>query len=286
MKKGWKNLPIGEVCELVTRGIAPKYTEDGGTRVINQKCIRNHSIDYSLTRRNDSNIKNVPIERFIKVGDILVNSTGTGTLGRVAQVKDQPTEPTTVDTHVTILRTKSGIFINEFFGYCLIQIEEQLKKGGLGSVGQTELSRVDIQTKFNINFPTDHSEQRHIVAILDEAFEGLDRAKANAEANLINVMQLNYAYSKCLLASCSSQVNLSIGECLKFKSGDGLTKKEMNDGPFPVYGGNGVAGHYDKFNKQGTHGHSWQSGRLCGIARHISEEIWLTDNAFGSYRRI
>lgn len=190
MRKGWKNQLLGEVCELITRGIAPKYIEDGGVRVINQKCIRDHTINYSLARRNDNNLRNVPIERFIEIGDVLVNSTGTGTLGRVAQVKDRPIEPTTVDTHVTILRPKPGLFVNEFFGYCLIQIEDQLIKGGQGSVGQTELSRVDIQTKFNITFPVEHAEQRQIIAILNQSFEGLNQAENNAKANLVSIDEM------------------------------------------------------------------------------------------------
>jgi type I restriction enzyme S subunit len=37
------------------------------------------------------------------MGDILVNSTGVGTLGRVAQVLGVD-EPTIVDSHVTVVR--------------------------------------------------------------------------------------------------------------------------------------------------------------------------------------
>lgn len=187
---GWKKEKLGEVCELIARGIAPNYTEDGGTRVINQKCIRDHKIDFSLARRNDHASKKVPANRLIRVGDVLVNSTGTGTLGRVAQVRCQPDEPTTVDTHVSIVRPKFGKFSSAFFGYMLINIEDDLIAGGLGASGQTELPRTDLDTKFEVSYPTSLEEQQRIVTVLDEAFEGLARARTHVEANLQNAREL------------------------------------------------------------------------------------------------
>ena len=73
---------------------------------------------------------------------------------------------------------------------------------------------------------------------------------------------------------------MKLGDCFKLKSGDGLTKKAMVPGPFPVYGGNGVAGAHNKFNLSGEHVIVGRVGALCGIARHITADIWLTDNAF------
>ncbi|MBF0103372.1 MAG: restriction endonuclease subunit S, partial [Desulfobacterales bacterium] len=70
-------------------------------------------------------------------------------------------------------------------------------------------------------------------------------------------------------------------ECFKLKSGDNLTSKMMTEnGKFPVYGGNGIAGMYDKFNLSGSNVIIGRVGALCGNVRHIKEEIWLTDNAF------
>jgi type I restriction enzyme S subunit len=124
------------------------------------------------------------------VGDVLVNSTGTGTLGRVAQVRDEPHEPTTVDSHVTIVRPKDGLFFPEFFGYALIAIENQIQEGGEGCGGQTELARSKLANDYHVSFPTSIPEQRRIVAILDEAFEGIATAKANAEKNLQNAREV------------------------------------------------------------------------------------------------
>jgi type I restriction enzyme S subunit len=173
MREDWKTANLGEVCEMINRGISPKYIDEGGICVINQKCIRNHTINTCLARRHNLTAKLVNPERYIKVGDVLVNSTGTGTLGRVAQVRREPNEPTTVDTHVTIVRPHPGIFFNDFFGYMLVRIENEIASSGEGASGQTELARCTIAEKFRVSFPLSVSEQKRIVAILDEAFEGL-----------------------------------------------------------------------------------------------------------------
>jgi type I restriction enzyme S subunit len=104
----------------------------------------------------------------------------------VAQVRKAPIEPTTVDSHVTIARPLPGKFFSEFFGYMLIFIEEAIKKAGEGCGGQTELARAVLAEKFSVTYPSSHSEQHRIVAILDEAFDGIATARANAEKNLHN----------------------------------------------------------------------------------------------------
>jgi len=54
----------------------------------------------------------------------------------------------------------------------------------------------------------------------------------------------------------------------------------IENGKFPVYGGNGIAGMYDKFNLSNSNIIIGRVGALCGNVRHIKEKIWLTDNAF------
>ena len=141
MKAGWQENKLGEVCSLLNRGISPKYMESGGICVLNQRCIRDHRVNYTSARRHDVKAKKVSDDRLIKLGDVLVNSTGTGTLGRVAQVREKPSEPTTVDSHVTIVRPAQGKFFPEFFGYMLVFIEDIIKEAGEGCGGQTELAR-------------------------------------------------------------------------------------------------------------------------------------------------
>ena len=134
MKQGWEVRKLGDVCELINRGVSPKYTETDGLIVLNQKCIRNHEVNYELARTHDSKVKPVSHEKLIQIGDVLINSTGTGTLGRVAQIRDEPNHAT-VDSHITIVRPLANVFYNDFFGYALILIEEEIAKRGEGCGG-------------------------------------------------------------------------------------------------------------------------------------------------------
>ncbi len=200
MKKGWQTKTLGDVCSLLNRGISPAYFEEGGVCVLNQKCIRDHEVSYEPSRRHDPKAKKVAAERFIQLGDVLVNSTGTGTLGRVAQVRDEPEEATTVDSHVTIVRPKPGLFHLDFFGYMLVVIEDAIKEAGEGCGGQTELARSVLAERFSVSYPESLAEQQRIVGLLDEAFEGIATAKANAEKNLQNARALFESHLQSVFA--------------------------------------------------------------------------------------
>ncbi len=72
----------------------------------------------------------------------------------------------------------------------LIVIEDAIKEAGEGCGGQTELARSALAERFSVHYPESLSQQERIVGILDEAFDGIATAKANAEKNLQNARAL------------------------------------------------------------------------------------------------
>ena len=107
---------VKEYIEYISRGISPAYDDEGIT-VLNQKCIRNQTILFDNARITNNIKKNVSKEKYIKNYDVLINSTGVGTLGRVAQAKNIDAD-ITVDSHVTIVRPNMDKLHGDFFGYC------------------------------------------------------------------------------------------------------------------------------------------------------------------------
>ena len=91
---GWERKPLSELTSFLKRGIAPHYDDDAEGQVISQKCIRDRRLTLDLARRQS---REFAPERQVQVGDVLINSTGEGTLGRIAQVKS-PVLNCTVDT--------------------------------------------------------------------------------------------------------------------------------------------------------------------------------------------
>ena len=78
MRSGWAKEKLGDVCQMINRGISPKYIEEDGLCVVNQKCVRDHEVDYARARRHDLNSKGVNKDRYIQVGDVLVNKKSGG----------------------------------------------------------------------------------------------------------------------------------------------------------------------------------------------------------------
>ena len=64
VKRGGRLSGSVRYSNLIARGVAPKYTETDGIRVLNQKCIRDHAINYQLARRHDASVKRVSPDRF------------------------------------------------------------------------------------------------------------------------------------------------------------------------------------------------------------------------------
>lgn len=132
---GWEKTRVSSLTNYLKRGVAPKYDDSAEGLAINQKCIRNGKVDLTEARRQS---REVPSERKVKFGDVLVNSTGEGTLGRVAQVLTE-IENCIVDSHVTIVRPKPGIPVH-YLGMTLKAWEPHLSTMGRGATNQTELS--------------------------------------------------------------------------------------------------------------------------------------------------
>lgn len=177
----WKEKTLGEVTSLITKGIPPKYSEKENKTtiwVLNQKCNRNFEISYSEARLHDCSLKKVPENRMLKNGDVLINSTGTGTAGRVAQLHNV-VMPTTIDGHMILLRPTDEID-SLYYGYAIKSFQKQIEALAEGSTGQTEINRQRLQNEVIIKFPIDKCKQRKISSFLSN----LDKKiKVNIEIN-------------------------------------------------------------------------------------------------------
>lgn len=127
--------------------------------MINQKCIRDQRLNLEPARRQT---KSVPPDKRVRFGDVLINSTGVGTLGRVAQVYQDLGEYT-VDTHVTIARPSPETDL-DFFGCTLLGHQETFDRLGIGATGQTELSRTSI-ANVELAVPPVAIQRRFAVAV-------------------------------------------------------------------------------------------------------------------------
>ena len=166
---------VADVCTLITRGISPAYDETGIT-VLSQKCVRENRVILEAARMTNPQMKKVPADKLLRLNDVLVNSTGVGTLGRVAQVK-QIAGNVTVDSHVSIVRPDPEKIDPRFFGYAMVLNQPQIEAMGVGATGQTELSRTRLGQEIFIPRPP-LPVQRRVAGILsayDDLMENSQR---------------------------------------------------------------------------------------------------------------
>lgn len=177
----WLEKTLGEVTAFIAKGIAPKYTaeeNENTIRVLNQKCNRNFEISYNESRIHDCEKKKVPVDKLLRAGDVLINSTGTGTAGRVAQIVEV-TVPTTIDGHMILIRPSEELD-PIYYGYAVKSFQSQIEGLAEGSTGQTEINRRRLQDEVIIRYPIDKLVQKNIGSFLASIDE---KIKINKEIN-------------------------------------------------------------------------------------------------------
>lgn len=221
----WLEKTLGEVTAFIAKGIPPKYTEEENEntiRVLNQKCNRNFEISYSESRIHDCGKKKVPEDKMLRAGDVLINSTGTGTAGRVAQMIEV-TVPTTIDGHMILIRPSEELD-PIYYGYAVKSFESQIEGLAEGSTGQTEINRRRLQDEVIIRYPSDKLVQRNIGSFLANIDE---KIKTNTEINKNLEQQIEMVLLKTINDTDTQPVKLGDYLYIKGRIGwKGLKKSE------------------------------------------------------------
>jgi len=196
MKQGWEIKKLGEVCEVITKGTTPtslgfKFTDEGvnfikvesltesGQIIPNKVAYISEECHESLKRSQ------------LKENDILFSIAGA--LGRIGIV-NKAIVPANTNQALAIVRLakNSGIsvsFLAKYFTSNIISEEIEKLKGG---AAQQNLSLGQLN---NLPIPLPPlPEQQRIVAVLEEAFNAIAKAKTNAEQNLKNTRELFESY--------------------------------------------------------------------------------------------
>ena len=173
---GWQCSPLADRAIYLSRGISPAYCEEGGVLVLNQKCVRDSRISFEKAKRHDTTRKQI-IGREVRRFDALVNSTGVGTLGRVAMMPICQ-EEVVVDSHITVVRG-SNEQESFFISSTLLNRQTEIEALGEGSTGQIELSRV-VLGSVPVIFPS----PQLISAYFDFAFIIQDKIEKNDQTSV------------------------------------------------------------------------------------------------------
>lgn len=210
--KDWKFVTLGEICSFENGDRGENYPSKSiqtisGIPFINAGHLNESGINFS-------SMNYIPRQRFellkkgkIQKDDILFCLRGS--LGKVASVGSL--SEGAIASSLVIIRSSSVVlnkFLLAYFQSNLCAEMIQLFRNG---AAQPNLSAANLK-KFRIPLPP-LTEQKRIVAILDEAFEGIDRAIANTEKNLANARELFENYLNAIFT----------------QKGDGWEEKKLGD---------------------------------------------------------
>ena len=173
----WRYVRLNDLVSLeIRRGKSPKYDENGKALAFAQKCNSKYNgIQLQLARHiSNESLKRYTENDCMRDCDIVVNSTGGGTLGRVGLYREDNNilnVPVYPDSHVTIIRAKK--IVNSFYLYLYIKtLSPYLESLGEGSTNQTEL-KPKVLKDLIIPLPPIEEQQR-IVDRVDELMAKID----------------------------------------------------------------------------------------------------------------
>ena len=177
--QSWCICRLKDLCTFLSRGKSPKYSETDKTfPVFAQKCnLKDGGISLEQAKFLDpSTICKWSEEYKLKTGDVLVNSTGTGTVGRTRLFHEKclGKYPFVVpDSHVSVIRVTKGIIPQYLYAYISSnRIQQYIEDNLAGSTNQKELY-IGVLEQMEIFIPP-FSEQQRIIQKIEELFSVLD----------------------------------------------------------------------------------------------------------------
>lgn len=186
MKTGWTALPLADCAKFIDyRGKTPPKRQEG-IRLITAKNVKMGFIQRTPEEFIDPTVYDDWMSRgFPQLGDVLF--TTEAPLGNVAQLDTE--EIVVIGQRLITLQTDREKIDPTFLKYALtspaVQAEIHERATGATVLG----IKAKLLKQVPIPLPP-LEEQQRIVAVLDEAFEGLARARAHAEANFQNAREL------------------------------------------------------------------------------------------------
>lgn len=269
MKEGWEYKKLGEVVYYPTERISS--TEIDGSNYV--------GVDNLIKDRGGKETATV----FPSEGNCIEYKAGDVLIGNIRPYLKKiwlADNNGGASGDVLILRANDEkILYSDYLYWCLsnnsfFEYDMLHSKGAKMPRG----SKVDI-LKYVIPIPS-ISQQREI----SSEFEALNRVieKQNAQLEELDKLAQSIFYDMFgdPIANEKGWETIKFGDAYKLKSGDGLSAKQFEEGPYPVYGGNGISGYHSSYNMDGDYVIIGRVGVYCGNVRNVTGCFWLTDNAF------
>ena len=272
MKKGWETRKLGEVLHK-TETVNPLQSPNAQFEYIDVSSVSNKTFRIESTQRLAGRDAPSRAKRLVRANDVLF-ATVRPTLQRIAIVPDE-LDGQVCSTGYFVLRPKPQVD-SRFLFYSLFTAPfcEQMKKLQKGA-SYPAVTDGDIRSQ-EIAFPP-LPEQRRIVGILDEAFDGIAVAKANAEKNLQNARALFESHLNTVFTNRGEGwIRTTVGQQVLLQREFDITKRQQNSGTIPVVSSGGIKSYHDQAMAVGPGVVIGRKGTL-GKVFYVDDDYWPHD---------
>ncbi len=183
------SLSNGLLLKEIFRGKSPKYADSGKSIVINQKCNRWDSINLNYAKKVDGKWLNSVDEKFLtKQDDVLINSTGEGTIGRSSVVMNE-FSGLLYDSHVLLIRLNKELVNSKYLVIFINSSLGQQQISFVKSANSTKQTELGIDNCKKILFPLPPiAEQNKIADHITSIKNEIKKLKQQAEQNKIDAI--------------------------------------------------------------------------------------------------
>lgn len=232
MKKGWKITLLKNACKVFADGdwIESKDQSSDGIRL-----VQTGNIGFGYFKDKEDKSRYISEETFFRLkcteilpGDLLVSRL-PDPVGKSCIIPEINSKMIT-GVDCTIIRPNDNLS-SEFL--CYYQMSNQYLNDVQSGVSGATRQRISRKNLGLIEIPIPPlTEQQSIVAILDEAFAAIAKAKANAEQNLKNAKELFESYLQVVFEN-GNWVTKKLNEITEVKDGTHDSPKYIPEGiPF------------------------------------------------------
>jgi len=242
MRKGWEFKELGAVSAIHYGYTESASIEPIGPQFLRITDIQDDRVDWESVPYCKIESADLPKYRLAS-GDIVFARTGA-TTGKSFLVNNPP--EAVFASYLIRLRLLDKKLLPEFVSlfFQTAGYWKSIKDGSTGSAqggfNATKLAALSIPVP-------SLADQQRILGILDEAFEGIATAKANAEKNLQNARALFESHLQSVFTQRGlGWVRTTIGDQLTLQRGFDITKDEQNEGDVPVVSSGGIKSFHNK----------------------------------------
>ena len=173
---------LDNACSYIGKGITPKYVETSTIAVVNQACVYWDGLHLDNVKYHDSGI--ALKKSLLENGDVLLNSTGSGTLGRSClYINPGGDKDYITDGHVAVLKTEPKFILPEVLVmyFSLKDTQEELYRNYVtGSTNQVDIVFTSIK---NMQIPTPQIDlQKKFISIKHQADKSKFELRKSIEA--------------------------------------------------------------------------------------------------------